>query len=181
MPPKTSSNRKAETGDDENVVPATNITSVDAAKDGKVAAAKTASDSNRNDRNELPEELRAALDDLERKFQRRVDDIGLDVANQQNLQQQLHAKMMMKIPRNVKNMRLTEFRDAYGCDLLSEVDRVVVGSGGDPAAAVGGGAAAGNQHAANRPSPELETPAPCRQRTYGETPSRTIRKGAAIQ
>jgi len=118
---------------------------------------------------------------IRRRFQERMSQLAADATKSKNLQEQVYTKAMLQLPKSVRQMSVDEFNTLYGCDLIEQIKSIRDQHGIGSSA----GAAAGASYGDNNGG-VLETPAPARraaqqQPYYGETPLRTVRRGAALR
>ena len=110
-------------------------------------------------------DLANLLSTLKLQLEAKIETLHGDATNEKNKIKEIFAAAMVKIPRNVRSMRVGEFNALYKCDLLSVVETLP-----ESAAAA----------AAGKKRDRFETPA---QQMTGTgrvplaTPSRTVRKG----
>lgn len=104
----------------------------------------------------------ALIHDFRREHEQHMKNIQMEADKQKQKQKQLHAKEMVRIPKNIKQMSVDDFNLLYQCDLLQmirETDGVATTSNALPAG--------------------LQTPS-FKSKMKIETPSRTIRRGEGI-
>ncbi|EEC47609.1 predicted protein [Phaeodactylum tricornutum CCAP 1055/1] len=110
--------------------------------------------------------IASILDDLKSEFQQRLDSLAADLTQSKNKQQQAYASGMVKLPKSIKSMKVSEFNALYKIDLIRAVRRVR------------------EDHpivSKNRDRLATATPEPTRRNNRPiETPSRTVRRGEAL-
>ena len=110
-------------------------------------------------------DLAALLDELNHQFQIRLDALRDDLQDGKNQQQQAYASGMLKLPKSLRSMRVSEFNALYKMDLLQAARRIREGVG----------------KKRDREQPIVaETPNPTRPHKKLETPSRTARRGEIL-
>lgn len=111
-----------------------------------------------------PADLVHLLDKMKLQLESKIETLHGDCVNEKNKLKDVFAAAMVKIPKNVKAMRVAEFNALYKCDILSVIENL-------PATAAG------------KKRDRFETPS---QQTGGvariahATPSRTVRKGEML-
>ena len=104
----------------------------------------------------------ALIHDFRREHEQHIKNIQMEADKQKQRQKQLHAKEMVRIPKNVKQMSVDDFNLLYQCDLLQMI-REMEGTSNATAVLPAG----------------LQTPS-FKSKMKIETPSRTIRRGEGI-
>lgn len=109
-------------------------------------------------------QVEAVQDDLRSQFNQRLETLKTDCLGAKNKQKQAYASSMLKFPKNIKTMKVSEFNALYKCDLIEIVKRI-----------------RSRELSQSRDMGDLETPQPLRrsQRKL-QTPSRTVRRGEVM-
>ena len=68
--------------------------------------------------------LQSLLNELENQFQTRMDALQADLEDSKNQQTQAFMKGMLQIPKNVRQMKVSEFQALYKMDLIAVAQKV---------------------------------------------------------
>lgn len=116
-----------------------------------------------------PDDLSSLLKKLKLQLEAKIELLHGECIHEKGKVKEIFAAAMVKIPRNVKTMRVGEFNALYKCDLLSVIENLP-----EPTAA-------------GKKRDRLETPAASTStngvgggRVPLMTPSRTVRKGEVV-
>ena len=111
-----------------------------------------------------PEDLVNLLDKMKLQLEAKIETLQGDCINEKNKLKDIFAAAMVKIPRNVRAMRVGEFNALYKCDMISVIESLP-------------------ESAAGKKRDRFETPSQqstAMGRLAITTPSRTIRKGEVL-
>lgn len=146
------------------------------------------------------EHIKSMIDDLQDKYDGIITTLKSDLEDCKSQQEEAHKTGMIKLSKNVRNMTIKEFNEAYGCDLLSLLkskDGVTVAGTNTSGAASAAAASnttkvptiAGHKrdfpiggHPSAAIAAGLETPAPTRRNPAAGSQSalRTARRGEGL-